>query len=105
MAGLAMRKSTGSKRTASGASTGKSSTGFTTKRRYPHYAICIQNQGHEPSLQFGKVYKVIKPKKGDRATDLRVIDEEGEDYLYGVQRFVRVELPAKAKRAVSGRVL
>lgn len=87
---------------ASGASTGKSSTGFAPKRRYPYFVICIQNKVHEPSLRFGKVYQVIKPKKGDLGSDVRVIDEEGEDYLYGAARFAPVGLTARARRALVG---
>lgn len=49
----------------------------------------------------GKVYKVIKPEKSDGRTSLRVIDEEGEDYLYPAKWFVPVDLPPKARRAVT----
>ena len=100
MAGLATLKSTGSKRTASVASTGKSKTGSAVKLRYPRFAICIDNRGHEPSLQMGKVYAIIKPHKLDRPHDVRVIDEEGEDYLYPSRRFVALEVPVAARKAV-----
>jgi hypothetical protein len=48
----------------------------------------------------GKAYKVIKPLAEDPGYDLRVIDEEGEDYLYSARRFVPVDLPPAARRAV-----
>ena len=48
----------------------------------------------------GKAYKVIKPLAEDPEYDLRVIDEEGEDYLYSARRFVPVDLPPAARRAV-----
>jgi hypothetical protein len=63
--------------------------------------MCIDDNGYEGSLQKGKVYPIIRPEPGDRTYDVRVIDEEGEDYLYPAKRFVPIEnLPAKAKRAV-----
>jgi hypothetical protein len=86
---------------ASAGSVGKSSASLTVKQSYPQFAICIDNHGLETSLSVGKVYQVIKPLAHDASYDLRVIDEEGEDYLYPAARFVRVELPAKARKAVS----
>lgn len=48
----------------------------------------------------GRIYQVIRPKPNDWPTWLRVIDEEGEDYLYPAKSFVPVELPPRARRAV-----
>ena len=99
MAGSATQKSTGLKRTASAASSGRSNGG-SRANRYPWFALCVDNHGHEGSLWVGKVYQVSKPEPGDTLHDLRVIDEEGEDYLYPVERFVRVDLPPRARKAV-----
>ena len=63
--------------------------------------MCIDNAGYEGSLYVGKVYQIIKPDRNDRAYDIRVIDEEGEDYLYSVERFVPVELPPKARKIIT----
>ena len=103
MAGLVTRKSIGLKRAALVESTGRSNVGSRPKRRYPYFAICVQNHGHEPSLQIGKVYRIIKAEKGDRATDVRVVDEEGEDYLYDAKWFVAVDVPRAARQAIVGR--
>ena len=73
-----------------------------TKRRYPYFALCVDPSGYQGSLSLGKIYRVIKPELGDRPYDLRVVDEEGEDYLYSAKRFVAVDLPAKARRALVG---
>jgi hypothetical protein len=70
------------------------------KRRYPCFAVCIDNTGNEGSLRVGKVYQVVKPERHDGPNDVRVIDEEGEDYLYSAEQFVPVTLPPEAKRAV-----
>lgn len=35
---------------------------------------------------------------------VRVIDNEGEDYLYGRAQFVPVELPTRAKKAIAAAI-
>ena len=70
------------------------------KRRYPWFAMCIDNRGCEASLCVGKVYQVIRPEPHDSPNDVRVVDEEGEDYLYAARQFVPVMLPPAARRAV-----
>jgi hypothetical protein len=62
--------------------------------------MCVDNAGNEASLWIGKVYQVIKPDPNDGPRNLRVIDEEGEDYLYSAEQFVPVDLPRSARRAV-----
>ena len=63
--------------------------------------MCIENRGREASLVIGKVYQVLKPAMADSRFDLRVVDEEGEDYLYPASSFVQLQLPPKARRVVS----
>jgi hypothetical protein len=65
------------------------------------FVLCIEAGEYDGELVVGKVYRAIRPEPRDRAVDLRVIDESGEDYLYPVKWFVPVELPAKAKRALA----
>jgi hypothetical protein len=43
----------------------------------------------------------VKAERNDRPSDLRVIDESGEDYLYPAKWFVSVQLPPKAKRVLA----
>src|SRR5947207_3364494 len=98
-------KSTGSKRTALAASSrganGRSAAIRRGPRRaYPFFAICIEQGEYEPLLHVGKAYRVIRPEPNDPAYLWRVIDEEGEDYLYPAEWFVPVQLPPKAKRAL-----
>ncbi len=97
------RKSIGTKRTVLAKSDGRSNTGSPRNGlRYPRFYICIDDGYDDISLKVGKVYAVIKPEPSDRPNDLRVIDEEGEDYLYPAKSFVPVELPPRARRAVVG---
>jgi hypothetical protein len=101
MAISAMQKSIGSKRMASVGSSGRSNVNSAIEKpKYPALAVCVDATDHEASLVAGKVYRVLKPLSGDTPTDVRVVDEEGEDYLYSARRFVPLALPPHAKRAL-----
>jgi hypothetical protein len=78
-----------------------SSRKLSARRGYPFFAVCIKEKGYGVSLQFGKLYRVIKPRAGDLERDFRVIDEEGEDYLYPAEWFAQIELSPKAKRRIA----
>jgi hypothetical protein len=57
------------------------------------YLRCIKNKGYEASLEIGKLYKTL-PTTGLERRDrlVRVIDNEGEDYLYASDYFEPVDL-------------
>jgi hypothetical protein len=65
------------------------------------FAVCIQNGEYESDLIVGKLYRVVKPERNDRTSDIRVVDESGEDYLFPRAWFVPVELPLKARKALA----
>jgi hypothetical protein len=97
-------KSTGLKRTASAADSKRSSARSAGRKKmaradFPYFALFIGSQ--RVSLQFGKAYRVLHPEPKDPDYLLRVVDEEGEDYLYPSDWFARVELSPKAKRALT----
>ena len=64
------------------------------------FAICVVNHGAE-DLEVRKVYRVLQDKAAAATGYMRVIDESGEDYLYPADYFVLVELPEKARRAMT----
>jgi len=64
------------------------------------FTVCIHNGDYDVDLIVGKIYRVAKPRRNDRLSDIRVLDESGEDYLYPRGWFVPVELPLKAKKAL-----
>jgi hypothetical protein len=68
--------------------------------RSQDFAVCIHNGEYDVDLIVGKIYRVMKPKRNDRPSDTRVLDESGEDYLSPRSWFVPVELPLKAKKAL-----
>jgi hypothetical protein len=65
------------------------------------FAVCIHNGEYEADLVVGKVYRVVKPHRNDRPSDIRVRDESGEDYLYPRAWFVPVDLPLKARKLLA----
>jgi hypothetical protein len=44
-----------------------------------HFAICLDNQGYQASLEMGKVYRVI------------------QDYAFAIARFHGLELPQRVE--------
>ncbi|MCW6034797.1 hypothetical protein K4A83_00700 [Spirulina subsalsa FACHB-351] len=58
-----------------------------------HFAICLNNQGYEASLEVGKLYQIIDDEQAQGNGLIRIIDESGEDYAFSTQRFYPVELP------------
>jgi hypothetical protein len=69
--------------------------------RYPFYAVCISDAAGPMLVRPGVVYRVIKPLTNDPDHMVRLIDDEGEDYLYPAKWFIPVDLPPRAKRALS----
>ncbi len=64
------------------------------------YALCVNNEGYEASLELRKLYQVAKPEPNDPADWLRIVDESGEDYLYSGERFVLLALPRDVEQIV-----
>ncbi len=57
------------------------------------YAVCITNKGNEASLARNKLYVLLPDRQAQADGLVRVIDEDGEDYLYPAAWFVAVEVP------------
>ena len=70
------------------------------KSRVTHFAVCIDNRGYPASLELHKIYRVIPDAEAAADGDIRVVDESGEDYLYGADRFVEIEPPQTVKRSL-----
>lgn len=62
------------------------------------FAICLDNEGYEASLELRKIYRVTRPEANDPEGYIRVVDESGEDYLYAAKGFEIVELPPRVER-------
>ena len=67
-----------------------------TKTRPISFAICLTAEPDE-DVRVGKVYRILPDPKATAVGCLRVVDESGEDYLYSARRFMRVNIPPKAR--------
>ena len=65
------------------------------------FVLCVDDGGDDISLYVGKVYEALPTEKISRDHGfLRVIDNEGEDYLYSEDQFVDIKVPRAAQKAV-----
>jgi len=62
-----------------------------------HFMICVENRGYESSLEKRKLYEVLIDRLAESHSQLRVIDESGEDYVYPVNFFAPIRLPLLTK--------
>lgn len=64
------------------------------------FAICVQNEGYPASLELWKIYRVVPDHKAAKHQLIRIVDESGEDYLYAMNSFVKIELPKSVERSI-----
>lgn len=62
-----------------------------------HFMLCIENRGYEASLEIRKLYEVLSDKTAGKHSQIRVVDESGEDYLYPETFFAPARLPHLTK--------
>ena len=70
-----------------------------SKRR--SWVVCVRNDGYEASLERRKIYEVLPDADAEAHSQLRVIDESDEDYLFPARYFATLELPAAVRRALA----
>lgn len=68
--------------------------------KHRHFAVCIRNEDHEESLELKKIYELLEDQRAEEHNMVRVIDEEGEDYLYPREWFLPIELPQRIEEAI-----
>jgi hypothetical protein len=74
---------------------------MTTKRQKPmtRFAICVNT--NDPDLLTPRmIYQVLPDESAAKSNYLRVIDNEGEDYLYPAKHFVIVDFPQPVERVL-----
>ncbi|HLC17048.1 MAG TPA: hypothetical protein VJL89_12570 [Thermodesulfovibrionia bacterium] len=60
--------------------------------------ICINNKGNEASLEQWKMYQCVPDREAEKHNEIRIIDEEGEDYLYPVDCFSNVQIESSVAK-------
>ncbi len=56
------------------------------------FVVCVKNAGYEASLEWRKIYRVLRDLRSEEHRLLRIVDESGEDYLYPKNFFAAVRL-------------
>lgn len=56
-----------------------------------NYVLCVNNERYPVSLEVRKMYQRIADPQAEAHTQMRVIDESGEDYLYPREFFIPIE--------------
>ena len=69
------------------------------KNRLHRFAICI-NTDDQDLLTPLKIYPVLPDKSAEEINYVRVIDDEGEDYLYPRENFIFVDFSPAVERAL-----
>ena len=65
----------------------------------PKFAVCISSD--DPDLLTPcRIYQVLADESAAKSNYIRVIDNEGEDYLYPADYFLFIELPRKIEQAL-----
>ncbi len=68
------------------------------------FAGCINNTGFEASLEVGKLYEIMSDAEAESDDMIRVIDEDGEDYLFEAKNFYPLVIPTDLAIALHERV-
>ena len=62
-------------------------------------AVCVQSD--DPDLITPRmIYQILPDESADKSDYVRVIDNEGEDYLYPAKYFILLDLPSEVQRAL-----
>ena len=64
------------------------------------FAICVRTDDAD-LLTPRMIYQILPDESAANSNYVRVVDNEGEDYLYPARYFVFVDFPASAKLALS----
>jgi hypothetical protein len=66
----------------------------------PKFAVCIQSDDAD-LLTPRMIYQVLPDESAAKSKYVRVVDNEGEDYLYPAEYFMFLDLPLKIERALT----
>jgi len=62
-------------------------------------AVCVQSD--DPDLITPRmIYQILPDESAGKSDYVRVVDNEGEDYLYPAKYFILLDLPSEVQRAL-----
>jgi hypothetical protein len=70
-----------------------------TTKTTPQFAICIQSDDSD-LLTPRMIYEIIPDESAEKSHYIRVIDNEGEDYLYPADFFLFMDFPREVKKTL-----
>ncbi|MGK7931146.1 MAG: hypothetical protein AB4041_06900 [Microcystaceae cyanobacterium] len=65
----------------------------------PQFVICIRTE-EQDLLTLRRIYQVIEDESAAKSNYFRIIDNEGEDYLYPADHFIKVEFPKEVEQVL-----
>ena len=68
------------------------------------FAVCLDNKGFEASLEIGKLYEIVADAEAESDDVIRMIDEDGEDYLFEAKNFYPLVVPTDLAIALHERI-
>ncbi|TAJ78935.1 MAG: hypothetical protein EPO42_07025 [Gallionellaceae bacterium] len=67
------------------------------------YLLCLSNGGYAASLEVRKSYEFVPDARAADRRCIRIVDEDGEDYVYPENLFMAMEVSESASRALHQR--
>ncbi|MDD5300210.1 MAG: hypothetical protein PHD65_06920 [Gallionella sp.] len=67
------------------------------------YVICLSNDGYAASLEVRKLYERLPDPKAEAMHCIRIVDEDGEDYVYPEKLFMPMEVSESVSLALHKR--
>lgn len=65
----------------------------------PHFAICIKTDDSD-LITPRMIYEILPDESAAKSSYVRVVDNEGEDYLYPAGYFIAVDFPQVIQQAL-----
>jgi hypothetical protein len=72
---------------------------MTRQKPLPRFAICIKTDDAD-LITPRMIYEILPDDSAAKSHYLRVVDNEGEDYLYPADHFVMVDFPQVVQQAL-----
>ncbi|HHT9125405.1 MAG TPA: hypothetical protein ACFYD6_06235 [Candidatus Brocadiia bacterium] len=69
------------------------------KKTTPQFAICV-NTDDPDLLTPRRIYQVLPDENAVKSNYIRVVDNEGEDYLYPAAYFILIDFPPAIKHVL-----
>ena len=73
----------------------------TTRKGRERYVVCVDNADYPAALELHKIYRTVPDPDAESDGDIRVVDESGEDYLYSLDRFAPIRVPAMVRESLA----